>query len=157
MTHETKEAAMTAQPAPTTTIRERLARTTVRDAMQLGLFRCAPGDCAAEVARIMAGRSVHAVVVVGVRRRDHRGERLAWGIVSDRDLLRGLPLGLEQLTAGDLAGTEIVTVSPHDTLEYATRLMADEETTHLVVASPETGRPVGMLSTLDLARVAAAP
>ena len=35
--------------------------------------------------------------------------------------------------------------------------MAERETTHLVVVSPETGRPVGMLSTLDLARAAGTP
>jgi CBS domain-containing protein len=33
--------------------------------------------------------------------------------------------------------------------------MADHDTAHLVIVSPDTGRPVGMLSTLDFARFAA--
>jgi hypothetical protein len=33
--------------------------------------------------------------------------------------------------------------------------MAEHDNAHLVVASPQTGRPVGMLSTLDVARAVA--
>jgi CBS domain-containing protein len=34
--------------------------------------------------------------------------------------------------------------------------MAEHETSHLVVVDPSTDRPVGVLSTLDVARVVAA-
>ena len=45
-----------------------------------------------------------------------------------------------------------MTVSPQESLEQAVQLMDEHETAHLVVVSPDTGRPVGMLSTLDVAR-----
>lgn len=142
---------MAAQPSPTSTATEMLARSRVRSAMQLGLFHCAADDDLTVVARTMAEQRVHCVVVAGITRRDHAGEHLAWGIVSDMDLMRALRPGAEGSTAGEVAATEIVVVSPHDSLEQAVQLMTEHDTAHLVVASPETGRPVGMLSTLDSA------
>lgn len=134
-----------------------LARSTVREAMQLGLFECTPDTSVAAIARTMAEQSIHCVVVAGIDRRGPRGEHLTWGIVSDLDLMRGLLPGLEDTTAGELAATDIVVVEPTDTLEHAAQLMAEHDNAHLVVASPETGRPVGMLSTLDVARAVAGP
>jgi CBS domain-containing protein len=131
------------------------ARTTVRDAMQLGIFECPPETDVATIARTMAVQSIHCVLVAGIDRRGPRGEHLTWGIVSDLDLMRGLQPGLEGASAGELAATDIVVVEPTDTLEHAAQLMAEHDNAHLVVASPETGRPVGMLSTLDVARAVA--
>jgi CBS domain-containing protein len=58
-------------------------------------------------------------------------------------------------TAGELAASDVVAVDPADTLEHAAQLMAEHDTAHLIVVSPVTGRPVGILSTLDVARWAA--
>lgn len=143
---------MTTHPSPSSPA-DVLGRTRVRDAMQLGLFHCEPDDDAAAIARTMAEQSIHSVVVAGIVRRDHTGDRLAWGIVSDLDLMRALRAGAEEATAAEVAGTEIVTVSPLESLEQAVQLMDEHETAHLVVVSPATGRPVGMLSTLDIARM----
>ena len=109
---------MTTRPSPTSPA-EILSRTRVRDAMQLGLFHCEPDDDVAAVARTMAEQSIHSVVVAGIVRRDHAGDRLAWGIVSDLDLMRALRPGAEEATAAEVAGTEIVTVSPLESLEQA--------------------------------------
>ena len=106
------------------------------------------------VARTMAEQSIHCVIVAGIARRDHSGERLGWGIVSDLDLMAALDPDTGAVSVGEIAGTEIVTSSPRDPLALAARLMAAHQTAHLVVVSPETGRPVGMLSTLDVARAA---
>jgi len=143
---------MTTRPSLTSPA-EVLGRTRVRDAMQLGLFHCEPDDDVAAVARTMAEQSIHSVVIAGIVRRDHAGDRLAWGIVSDLDVVRALRPGAEEATAAEIAGTEIVTVSPLESLEQAVQLMDEHETAHLVVVSPDTGRPVGMLSTLDVARM----
>ena len=143
---------MTTRPSLTSPA-EALGRTRVRDAMQLGLFHCEPDDDVAAVARTMAEQSIHSVVIAGIVRRDHAGDRLAWGIVSDLDVVRALRPGAEEATAAEIAGTEIVTVSPLESLEQAVQLMDEHETAHLVVVSPDTGRPVGMLSTLDVARM----
>jgi CBS domain-containing protein len=139
----------------TPTLTQRLARTSVRDAMQPGLLICSPEDPIETVAGTMARESIHCVVVAGVARRDHSGEQLGWGIVSDLDLMAALDPDVEATTAGEIAGTEIVTVSPLDPLGVAARLMVEHDTAHVVVVSPETGRPLGMLSTLDVARAAA--
>src|SRR5829696_6057031 len=144
---------MTARPSPTPSAADRLGRFRVRDAMQLGLFHCAADDDVAEVARTMAQKAIHCVIVAGIISRDHAGEHLAWGIISDMDLMRALAPGGEGATAVEVAGTEIVTVSPRESLQKAVQLMTEHETAHLVVVSPDTGRPVGMLSTLDVARV----
>ncbi len=143
---------MTASPSPTPSAADRLGRLRVRDAMQLGLFYCAADDDVAVVARTMAEKAIHCVIVAGIVSRDRAGEHLAWGIVSDMDLMRALAPGGEGATAAEVAGTEIVTVSPRESLQTAVQLMTEHETSHLVVVSPDTGRPVGMLSTLDVAR-----
>jgi CBS domain-containing protein len=143
---------MTTHPSPSSPA-DVLGHTRVRDAVQLGLFHCEPDDDAAAVARTMAEQSIHSVVVAGIVRRDHAGDHLAWGIVSDLDLMRALRPGAVEATAAEVAGTEIVTVSPLESLEQAVQLMDEHETAHLVVVSPDTGRPVGMLSTLDVARM----
>ena len=143
---------MTTRMSPTSPPADALGRIRVRDAMQLGLFHCSPDDDIAAVARTMAEQSIHSVVVAGITRRDHAGDHLAWGIVSDLDLMRALAPGADEVTAAEFAGTEIVIVSPRESLSRAVQLMTEHETSHLVVVSPETGRPVGMLSTLDIAR-----
>jgi CBS domain-containing protein len=114
--------------------------------MQLGLFECTPETDLRSVAQLMASKRIHCVVVAGDR----------WGIVSDIDLMRALEPGLEDITAGDVAATDFVIVRPDDSLEHAAQLMAEHETAHLIVVSPDTGRPAGMLSTLDVARALAA-
>jgi CBS domain-containing protein len=143
---------MSSTKPPPGTPSDRLSRATVRSAMQLGLFSCSPDDPVEAVARTMTRQSIHCVVVAGIARRDASGERLGWGIVSDLDLMAAMAPGADAGTAGEIAGSEIVTVSPRDTLGHAAQLMAEHQTAHLVVVSPETGRPVGMLSSLDVAR-----
>ena len=133
---------------------ERLSRIPVRAAMQLGLFTCSPDDPVGCVAETMAEQSIHCVVVAGIARRDHAGEHLSWGIVSDLDLMAALHSGSATATAGEVAGSETVTISPRESLALAAGLMVEHATAHLVVVSPDTGRPVGMLSTLDVARAA---
>jgi CBS domain-containing protein len=123
-----------------------LGRFPVRGTMQLGLFECTSDTDLRSVARLMADKTIHCVVVAGDR----------WGIVSDLDLMRALGPGFEELTAGDVAATDIVVVQPDDTIEHAAQLMAEHDTAHLIVASPEAGRPVGIVSSLDIARALAA-
>jgi CBS domain-containing protein len=126
----------------------RFADATVSDAMHAGVLSCSPETTLAEVARIMVTHKVHCVVVSGIS--GVVGERLVWGIVSDADLMAaaGNP---EQVTAGEVAATEIVTVEPATPLAEAAQLMAEHETSHLMVASAKREMPVGILSSLDIA------
>jgi CBS domain-containing protein len=140
---------------PTQTSSATFLRSTVADAMQGGLIACAPDAGVTTIAQAMADESIHCVLVVGIERRERGGERLSWGIVSDLDLMGALQPGCEDASAGELAATDVLTVEPTDSLERAAQLMAEHETTHLIVTSPTTDRPVGIVSSLDIARLAA--
>ena len=131
-----------------------LARTHAGDVMHTGLIECAPDDDIATVARTMAEEGVHCVVVAGIERRRADGPYLTWGILSDLDLVRALRNGAVDRPAGELAASEVIVVDPDDSLEHAAQLMAEHETAHLVVASDNPSRALGMVSTLDVARVA---
>lgn len=128
-------------------------KATVADVMHPGVVSCPPDFPAAVVARTMATNHIHAVVVEGVRRDAVHGEQLVWGVVSDMDLVRAARVGAERLTAADIAATEPVTVETSLPLEEAARLMEEHETAHVVVV--DRGRPVGVVSSLDVAGVLA--
>ena len=125
----------------------------VADAMRAGVMSCAPDSSATMVARMMATHHIHAVVVEGIREDAVRGEQLVWGVVSDMDLLRAARAGDESPTAGEMATTEPVTVEPSASLDEAARLMEEHDVSHLVVV--DRSRPIGVLSTLDVAGVVA--
>ncbi|HEY7621463.1 MAG TPA: CBS domain-containing protein [Solirubrobacteraceae bacterium] len=126
---------------------------TVADAMRTGVMSCPPDVPASVAARMMATHHIHSVVVEGVHEDPVRGEQLKWGVVSDMDLLRAARAGIDELTAGEIAITEPVTVEPTLALDDAVRMMDEHDTAHLIVI--DRGRPVGILSTLDVAGVVA--
>jgi len=122
---------------------------TVADAMRHGVMSSRPDVPAVEIARMMATQHIHAVVVEGVRLDPVHGETLAWGVVSDLDLARAASAGIDDLTAGDLAATEPLTAGLSTPLAEVAQLMDEHATAHVIVV--EAGRPVGMVSTLDIA------
>lgn len=127
---------------------------TVADAMHPGILTCAPQATLREVARTMADHQVHAVAVLGIG--DGGREHLVWGIVSDLDLVRALQApGAERTTAGEVAATEPVTVDATEPLAAAARVMGEHDVHHVVVVSGADPRPIGIVSSLDVARVAA--
>ena len=96
---------------------------------------------------MMATHRVHSVVVFG-----HDDALAPWGVISDLDLVAAIG---DRATAGSVAATPVVTVPPSDTLLRAAQLMREHATAHLLVAS-EHGVPIGVVSTLDVARAFAA-
>jgi CBS domain-containing protein len=126
----------------------------VAEAMHPGVITCPLGASLRTVARMMAAYRVHCVVVFDEREETER--RSFWGVVSDLDLAAGLSEGaLDERSAGEIAASPVVTVPSDEALDRAAQLMAEHGSAHLVVVEPETGLPVGVLSTLDLARFAA--
>jgi CBS domain-containing protein len=122
----------------------------VGDAMRPGILACRAETTLPEVARLMASRRVHCIVVRRVVAGSARVE--GWDLLSDVDLARAVADSrFDALTAGDVASAAMVTISPQTTLADAARLMCEHGTTHLVVTGRGTGAPVGVLSTLDLA------
>jgi CBS domain-containing protein len=100
----------------------------------------------------MATHHIHAVYVFG-NTTENAVEQ--WGLVSDFDLVAATGGDIDQRCAGDSAVTPLVTVRSDDSLARAAQLMNDYNVAHLAVVDPTTQRPVGVLSTLDLARVVA--
>jgi CBS domain-containing protein len=118
---------------------------TVLNALQLGLIDCPAHADVRAIARTMSEHNVHCVIVRGT-------EPDGWSIVSDLDLMAALRPELTGATAGQLAASESLVVEPTDSLEHAAQLMSEHQTAHAVVVDPVTRRPIGILSTLDVAR-----
>ena len=128
-------------------------RTRVADAMHWGLVSC-PADASLEtVAALMNDERVHCIVVM----QDSSDAVSLWGVVSDLDLIAAASVRrLAEQTAGGTAMTPAVTIAPSESLERAAQLMTKYAVAHLVVVDPVDRRPVGVVSTLDLAAALAA-
>ena len=125
-----------------------LDRVLVADYMHPGILAVAPETSLADVARMMVRHSIHCVVVLG-----DEGTAQGWGVVSDLDLAEMAAAGsVEGSTAGACSAGPTVVVHPGDTLAHAAQLMVENGVTHLLVAKAGPARPLGVLSTLDLAR-----
>jgi CBS domain-containing protein len=124
----------------------------VADAMHAGVLTSDRDAPLSEVAKTMAREQVHCVVVEGGDRRDGP----LWGIVSDLDLVAAaIVRDLDEQTAGGSAASPVVMVTAAETLERAAQLMTEHGTSHLIVTDATRARPVGVLSTLDVAAVLA--
>jgi CBS domain-containing protein len=132
------------------------AEATVADVLHRGILSCPPEATLREVAEILATHHVHCVVVDGVERDEQGGERLVWRVLDDLDLARALAdPDAHDARAGDVATGSAAAVAPSDSLPEAAAEMVAHGVTHLVVASERHGRPVGVVSALDLAAAAA--
>jgi CBS domain-containing protein len=128
--------------------------TTVADAMTRGVISCLPETPLHGVARLMADHRVHAVYVFDYGAEADESVEL-WGLVSDLDLVAAARGDLEDMTAGDSSVTPLQTVTSDEPLAEAAELMSTSGVSHLAVLDPQTERPVGVLSTLDIVRVVA--
>ena len=119
----------------------------VSAAMHSGVLTCRTDASLADVAELMATHRVHCIVVT-----DDPGDAGSlWGIVSDLDLAAAASVrNLAEQTAGATAATAVLTIAPDETVQRAAQLMTEHCTTHLVVVDAGH-RPVGILSTLDVA------
>jgi CBS domain-containing protein len=118
----------------------------VADVMHAGVLTCGRDESLRAVARLMARHRVHSVVVTDAG----SGEQSLWGVVSDLDLAAAASVrDLDAQTAGAAAATPALMIAPDDTLQRATQLMVEHALAHLVVV--DGSRPVGVISTLDVA------
>ena len=125
----------------------------VADAMRPRVLTCDPDTSLVTVAQRMASEHVHAIVVLRetVNAEGTVGRR-PWGILTDRDVLR-CATDIEDRTAEDIALGGVLTVHPDDRLHEVAERMLDQHTSHAIVVEPRTDRPVGVLSTLDVAGI----
>ena len=127
---------------------------TVGDAMHPGILSCDADATLTEVARMMSSHHVHCIVVEGISDSEGEGSPV-WGIISDLDLVRAGIGDDPPQTAGELGQHPVVRVNTTAPLREAAELMLAKATSHVVAVNPETRRPVGILSTLDVAGVIA--
>ncbi|HET8651726.1 MAG TPA: CBS domain-containing protein [Gaiellaceae bacterium] len=128
-----------------------LDETTVADAMHQGVLTCGLYAPLTQVARTMAEENVHCVVVWNEP--SEAAETPLWGVVSDLDLVAvAASENLRDRTAGGSANTPVLMVATSEPLRRAAQMMAEHEVSHLVAVDPLTTKPVGVVSTLDIAR-----
>ena len=125
------------------------------DVMSRGVISCPPETPLRVVARMMATYGVHAIFVFEHTDEDDEAPQL-WAVVSDLDLVAATRLDLDSLTAGATAVTPLVTVAADSSIAEAGSLMAQYGIAHLAVTDPDFRRPIGVISTLDIARAVAA-
>jgi CBS domain-containing protein len=131
-----------------------LQRLRVGDAMHWGVITCAPTARLAEVAGLMAAHRVHCLIVPTLATdRDGALTERPWGLVTDLRLIAAAETTRAN-SAADLASTDVPIAEPQCSLAQAARLMTERATAHLVVVD-ELGHPIGVLSTLDVARAIA--
>jgi CBS domain-containing protein len=116
--------------------------------MTNGLVSCPRDGSLKLVAELMSDRRVHCVVVTD----EPDDVRSLWGVISDLDLVAAASVReLGTQVAGATAMTPAVTIGPGEPLQRAADLMTRYGIAHLVVVDPALSRPVGVISTLDLA------
>jgi CBS domain-containing protein len=126
-----------------------LASIRVGEVMHRGVVTCRPDASLATVAQLLAGHRIHAVAVIP------RADTDEWRVVSDLDLVTALSRGRTTASAGEIASEPSVSVAPDDTLADAMELMSARGTHHVIVLGRGSRRPVGVVSTLDVAEAAA--
>jgi CBS domain-containing protein len=120
----------------------------VADVMHWGIVSCRADASLEDIARLMSNERVHCVVVLD----GGAGAAALWGVVSDLDLIAAASVRpLAEQDAGGSAMRPAVTIDPAKSLEEAARLMTRAGVAHLVVVDLVERRPVGVVSTLDLA------
>jgi CBS domain-containing protein len=128
-----------------------LDRTTVGEAMHIGVVSCDLETPLPEVARLMAEHRIHCVVGFGDVTED---DTRLWGVITDADVMAvAAAADAADYTAGAAAATEAVTIGAHESLRRAAGLLREHQVSHLLVAGPSGDRPIGVISGLDIARV----
>ena len=127
----------------------------VGDAMSHGVISCAPETPLRVVARMMATYGVHAIFVFEHADEDDEAPQL-WAVVSDLDLVAAAQLDLDSVTAGTTAVTPLVSITADRSIAEAGSLMSQYGIAHLAVTEADSRRPIGVVSTLDIARAVAA-
>jgi CBS domain-containing protein len=119
--------------------------TQIRDLMTENPSSCAGSTPVVEAAKVMAREDVGSVPVVD-------GGRLV-GVVTDRDLVvRVLAEGRnpDATTVGEVASSDVATLSPDDSLDDALKLLAGHQVRRLPIV--EDDQLVGIVAQADIAR-----
>jgi CBS domain-containing protein len=128
----------------------RLEHARVADAMRHGVFSCRGDASLREAARTMSTQHVHMILATDPT----DGSPL--GILTDSALLAALlDRGREDPPLAEVVDGDLETISGDQPLAKAAELMRRRGTSHLLVSDAHSGRPAGVLSTLDIAGILA--
>lgn len=141
----------TSQPSPGSYLMPSFEHATVSDAMHPGIVACEPDASLREVAQMMATHHIHCVAVIGVSHEEPPCG--VWSVISDLDLVRAGIRDSGASSARAIAQQPLVTAEPSLPLLEASELMLARGVSHLVVCERKTQRPIGILSTADVAAV----
>lgn len=122
----------------------RLEHAFVADAMRHGILSCFPDASLRAAARTMTLHHIHTVVVSDP---DDGG---MIGVLTDSALVDAMLAGDAQRTVRDALDRDVVRVSSGQRLQDAVATMRERRVDHAVVVDEHSGRPTGMLSTLDV-------
>ena len=127
----------------------------VGDVMSRGVISCPPETPLRVVARMMATFGVHAIFVF--EHTDEDDEAPSSGLSSPTSTWsrRRGSISTRTPPAGRRC-TPLVTVAADRSIAEAGSLMAQYGIAHLAVTDPDFRRPIGVISTLDIARAVAA-
>jgi CBS domain-containing protein len=117
----------------------------VREVMTSNPVSCRSQDLIADAAKAMGREDVGSIPVVD-------GERLV-GVLTDRDIvLRVVAEGRDPQSTpvGEVASSDVATVSPNEELDRALQLLAERRVRRLPVV--EDDKLVGILAQADIAR-----
>ena len=117
----------------------------IREIMTENPKTCGPQDSVIDAAKLMASEDVGPIPIV-------EGENLV-GIVTDRDIvIRVVAEGRDAraTTLGEIASTDIATVSPDDDLDRAIEVMGSKQIRRIPVV--EGQRIIGIVAQADVAR-----
>lgn len=126
----------------------------VADVMHHGVLTCSPDTPLREVAAMMVTHRVHFVGVVGIHTDPVSGEHLSWSVVSDLDLMRSVD-HLEAIAVAQPITSLPSVAAPKEPLVEVARRMYDDRVSHMIVVSEFTLHPLGVISSLDIARALA--
>ena len=134
--------------------RQRLAGWRVRDVMSSPIRACAPDLPLAAAAELMARERIHCLAVVEEPGGGNENQAFL-GVLSDLDLVAALDGAAAPGTVREVASAPLESVSADAPLSEAVHQMRERRVHHLVVVAEGSGRPVGVLSTLDVAQALA--
>ncbi|HYY32467.1 MAG TPA: CBS domain-containing protein [Gaiellaceae bacterium] len=118
----------------------------ITEVMTTNVRACEPNATVAEAAKLMAKEDVGPIPVVE--------EGRLVGLITDRDIVVRVVANDKDpktTTVGQIASSDLVTVSPQENLDDALTLMAERQVRRLPVV--EGDRLVGIVAQADIARI----
>lgn len=125
----------------------------VSDVMSSPLRTCPADMTLVDAAALMASERIHFLALVDPAHPDNDDEIL--GVLTDLDLVSALDHGPSSRQVSEVAGPPTDSIPADASLRVAVHEMRERRAHHLLVVAVNSGRPVGVVSTIDVAQALA--